>query len=325
LNYLGIASGGFSAAKQILMTGTAAGGYYPIGPSTNCTAIEGLTFAANQVILLTGAGTCSAGALTNAYLANLGTQYKIPMFGATGLSASILSQNSGSDLLLTQNSVVPFTSVNSGAVANTLYLKAGQVGIGGVTSLTNTLHLAPASALTAGTWVGMNIQNPGINTWGFGIRYSVSTADLQITNGGLGTGTSAITILSTTSNVGIGTTSPGTLLTVAGAIATKSPVTVSGSTYTVDSGTGQDFTLLCTYTAGSTTLTLPTASSYPGRLLFVKIESSSSYFVLSASSNVIPFLGGSAGTAILYGSGGGPWWAMLQSDGSNWHIISRGV
>ncbi|PIR28196.1 hypothetical protein COV39_00340, partial [Candidatus Berkelbacteria bacterium CG11_big_fil_rev_8_21_14_0_20_40_23] len=34
------------------------------------------------------------------------------------------------DFTLTQNSVVPFTSVNTGAVVNTLYLKAGKVGIG---------------------------------------------------------------------------------------------------------------------------------------------------------------------------------------------------
>jgi hypothetical protein len=36
----------------------------------------------------------------------------------------------GANFTLTQNSVVPFTSVESGAVANTLYLNAGKVGIG---------------------------------------------------------------------------------------------------------------------------------------------------------------------------------------------------
>src|SRR3989338_1264375 len=36
----------------------------------------------------------------------------------------------GADLTITQNAVAPFTSVNTGAVANPLYLKAGNVGIG---------------------------------------------------------------------------------------------------------------------------------------------------------------------------------------------------
>ena len=48
----------------------------------------------------------------------------------TGLAATVLSQNAGSDLILTQNGVAAFTTVNAGAVANTLYLKAGNVGIG---------------------------------------------------------------------------------------------------------------------------------------------------------------------------------------------------
>ncbi len=41
----------------------------------------------------------------------------------------------GADFTLTQNSVIPFTSVESGAVANTLYLKEGKVGIGKSTAL----------------------------------------------------------------------------------------------------------------------------------------------------------------------------------------------
>src|SRR6185369_17974855 len=46
--------------------------------------------------------------------------------GITGLTP-------GANFTLTQNSVVPFTSVESGAVANTLYLKTGNVGVGTTT------------------------------------------------------------------------------------------------------------------------------------------------------------------------------------------------
>ena len=42
-----------------------------------------------------------------------------------------------SNFTLTQNAVTPFTSIGSGAVANTLYLKAGNVGIGTATPGTN--------------------------------------------------------------------------------------------------------------------------------------------------------------------------------------------
>jgi len=42
----------------------------------------------------------------------------------------VLSKDANGDVKLTQNSVVPFTSINAGAVVNTVYLKEGNVGIG---------------------------------------------------------------------------------------------------------------------------------------------------------------------------------------------------
>ncbi|OHA62620.1 MAG: hypothetical protein A2117_01015 [Candidatus Wildermuthbacteria bacterium GWA2_46_15] len=59
----------------------------------------------------------------------------------------ITNINPGANFTLTQNSVVPFTSVNAGAVANTLYLNAGNVGIG-LTGPTSALHV---NATTAGS------------------------------------------------------------------------------------------------------------------------------------------------------------------------------
>ncbi|MFA5095041.1 MAG: tail fiber domain-containing protein, partial [Candidatus Paceibacterota bacterium] len=50
----------------------------------------------------------------------------LALTGITGITPA-------TDFTLTQNSVVPFTSVESGAVVNTLYLKAGNVGIGTTT------------------------------------------------------------------------------------------------------------------------------------------------------------------------------------------------
>ena len=42
----------------------------------------------------------------------------------------VLSKDANGDVKLTQNSVAPFTSINAGAVVNTVYLKEGNVGIG---------------------------------------------------------------------------------------------------------------------------------------------------------------------------------------------------
>jgi hypothetical protein len=71
--------------------------------------------------------------------------------------------------------------------------------------------------------------------------------------------------------------------------------------------------------AGSTcTVTLPTASSFPGRKLHFK--NSQAQTVVSASSNVVPRVTAAASTAIL-ASGSGNWCKMV-SDGTNWVIMA---
>lgn len=67
--------------------------------------------------------------------------------------------------------------------------------------------------------------------------------------------------------------------------------------------------------SGSTcTVTLPTASSYTGRVLY--FQNYQVQALVSASSNVVPIAGGSAGTSILVASSGDQ--ATLVSDGTNW-------
>lgn len=67
--------------------------------------------------------------------------------------------------------------------------------------------------------------------------------------------------------------------------------------------------------SGSTcTATLPTASSYSGRVLH--FQNYQAQTLISASSNVVPLAGGAAGTSILLASAGDS--ATLVSDGSNW-------
>lgn len=77
--------------------------------------------------------------------------------------------------------------------------------------------------------------------------------------------------------------------------------------------------VVCNGTA-SITVTLPAASSFPGRT--VRIKTIAAYTVVSASSNVKPVDTNTAGTAILAATAGK--WAMLVSDGTNWVIMAAG-
>jgi hypothetical protein len=71
--------------------------------------------------------------------------------------------------------------------------------------------------------------------------------------------------------------------------------------------------------SGSTcTVTLPAASAWPGRA--VTFKNLQLQTLVSASSNVVPLIGGAAGTAILPGLVGA--WATLVSDSTNWVIMA---
>ena len=103
-------------------------------------------------------------------------------------------------------------------------------------------------------------------------------------------------------------------LTTAGYLSTKAPTTITATTYTV---TATDSSLICN-PSGTLTITLPAASSYSGRWLnFKNIQNLA---VNSASSNVVPINSATPSTAIMAGTTGK--WAVLQSDGTNWVIMS---
>jgi len=113
-------------------------------------------------------------------------------------------------------------------------------------------------------------------------------------------------------NFGVGNNAPTSKLQVSGPIATAAPATKTAD-YTV---TASDASIICNG-SGAIALTLPAASGCAGRWLTVKTIAAQA--VNSASSNVVPLVGGSAGTAILTGTAGK--WARLQSDGTNWVIM----
>jgi hypothetical protein len=112
-----------------------------------------------------------------------------------------------------------------------------------------------------------------------------------------------------TDRVGVGTATPTAKFQVNGSFAINAPVTVT-TNYTV----ADTATFIISNRAASNTLTLPAPASSTGRVLFVTTIQAQT--VVSASSNVVPREGGSAGTAILPSTDGA--WAMLVCDGTNW-------
>lgn len=102
-------------------------------------------------------------------------------------------------------------------------------------------------------------------------------------------------------------------MVVVGALATAIPATKTADWTVVDTDT-----FLISDRGATNTVTLPAAAAYPGRILVIKTIQA--FTVVSASSNVIPRIGGSAGTAILAGTDGA--WAMLVSNGTAWEAMA---
>lgn len=102
-------------------------------------------------------------------------------------------------------------------------------------------------------------------------------------------------------------------VTVGGWVSRGAPVTKTASFTVADT----DNWIICSGT-GSITVTLPAASSAPGREIMIK--TTAAFTVVSASSNVLPLTSNTAGTAILAATAGK--WATLVSNGTNWVIMA---
>jgi len=92
--------------------------------------------------------------------------------------------------------------------------------------------------------------------------------------------------------------------------APSAPVTKTANFTVADS----ENWLINNKTGSTCTVTLPTASSWTGRVL--RFQNYQAQTVVSASSNVVPVAGGAAATSILLASTGDS--ATLVSDGTNW-------
>lgn len=190
---------------------------------------------------------------------------------------------------------------------------SGNLGIG-TTAPTQLLHIASgdATALIENTAATSNatlqLKYPA-RTWTLANRGSDLSGSFAIRDTTAGADRLIIT---STGNVGIGTTTPVNALQVNGSFGRNAPATKTTS-FTL---AATENWLICNGTA-TITVTLPAASSWTGREVMIK--NIAAFTVVSASSNVVPLAGGAAGTAILAATAGA--WATLVSDGTNWIIM----
>jgi len=114
------------------------------------------------------------------------------------------------------------------------------------------------------------------------------------------------------------TPGPGMLVTNAPATITLAfggaPVTKTADFDLADN----EFNVINNKTGSACVVTLPAASDWVGRT--VNFKNLQLQALVSASSNVVPLIGGAAGTAILPGLVGA--WATLVSDGTNWVVMA---
>jgi hypothetical protein len=194
---------------------------------------------------------------TTAHAINRGTGAEV-LAGITGLTP-------GANFVLTQNSVAALTSEEAGAVANTMYLKAGNVGIGtasplallqlGAASKLGTFGLAGSTsgmvtiqpAAAAGTWTmtlpttagtngyAMTTNGSGVMGWtsigGGSLPTGTSNQTIRY-NGGTSAWVADSTIYNDGTHVGIGTTSPdGNYRMTIGSSATPLYIDDNGKAY----------------------------------------------------------------------------------------------
>jgi hypothetical protein len=200
-------------------------------------------------------------------------------------------------------------NLGAGTGSGTVTSVAGTGSVNGIT-LTGTVTIAGSLSL-GGTLSGVDINTQTTGNLPIDTR---TTGNLPIdtrTTGNLPIDTR------TTGNLSLTTRVTGVLPIANGGTGLSARPSVVTKT--------ADFTLADTEgwvindKSGSTcTVTLPAASAWAGRA--VTFKNLQLQTLVSASSNVVPLIGGAAGTTILPGLIGA--WATLVSDGTNWVVMA---
>jgi hypothetical protein len=271
-----------------------------------------------------GAGISVTNGLGTITLANTGVLSNI---AGTGISVSGATGN----VTITNTGVLSFSGGTTGltpatattgaiTLAGTLAIANGGTN-GSATPTTNGIAYGTgtAYAFTAAGTTGqvLTATTGSAPAWAApatsGTVTSVSVVSANGFAGTVATPTSTPAITLTTSVTGV-LKGNGTAISAAVVntdyFAPSAPVTKTANFSVADT----DVWLINNKTGSTCTVTLPTASSWTGRIL--RFQNYQAQAVISASSNVVPLTGGAAATSILLASSGDQ--TTLVSDGTNW-------
>ena len=195
------------------------------------------------------------------------------------------------------------TALAAATISTPLSYSAGTLSIPVATSSAN-------GYLSSTDWTTFNSKGSGTVTSVAALTLGTTGTDLSSTVAN-GTTTPVITLnVPTASATNRGALSSTDWSTFNNKQAVSAPVTKTAD-FTV---AATDLWLINNKSGSTCTATLPTASSYSGRILH--FQNYQAQTLVSASSNVVPLAGGAAGTSILLASTGDS--ATLVSDGTNW-------
>lgn len=271
------------------------------------------TLATSSNLTFDGANMAIGGAISTAV--NLYIRKNVT--GGVNASAIIVGSTVQSDVTITGDGVAVNLGVASGHTLSNMrqFYANGGLGLGTaltanigyyteanagfITGATNYCFYAGNNANVAAGKTSIAFYTPGNIATGGGTAWNFLAA---------GTAPNAYAGLSRFGS----TVAPVNTVDITGSLGRGAPVTKIG-----------DFTLAATENwvivnqAGTTTVTLPAASSWTGREVMFKTITANT--LVSASSNVVPLAGGAAGTAILAATAGK--WATCVSDGTKWVIM----
>jgi len=186
----------------------------------------------------------------------------------------------------------------------------------GTITVTNTLPDQIVSLTGAGTTVVTGTYPNFTITSNDAFVGTVTSVSVVSANGLAGTVATATTTPAITLTTTITGLLKGNGTAISAAVvntdyfAPSAPVTKTANFIVADT----EVWLINNKTGSTCTVTLPTASSWTGRVL--RFQNYQVQAVVSASSNVVPLTGGAAATSILLASSGDS--ATLVSDGTNW-------
>ena len=274
-------------------------------------------------------------------LSTIPTNGQLLIGNGTGSTLNTLGTGAG---ITVTNAAGTITVANSGVLS----FSGGATGLTPATATTGAITLAGTLAIASGGTNGSATPTAYGVAYGTGTVYAFTAAGttgqvLTATTGsaptwaapatsGTVTSVSVVSANGFAGTVATATSTPAITLTttITGVLkgnGTAISAAVANTDYIAPSAVvtkTADFTLAATEnwvinnkTGSTCTVTLPAASSWSGRsVMFTNYQAQT---LISASSNVVPLGGGSAGTAILLGVVGN--WATLVSDGTNWIIM----